>query len=263
MTDGMKRTALALTVFVGWILITVVSGDFLGGSREAQPLNVPISRSVQLNLAAAVVFLVIVIAGFRLKDIGLDRAPPLRTLGILWLPALYLLLFLGLAIYAGFPPLPVMGVIFANTALAGISEELATRGILYSGLRATLPVWQSILISTALFGVVHVLNGFATGDFVASSIQAVTAFMTGIAFMAIRIRTRSLYPGIALHALWDFLLIVAVTGMMTRFGEEAAAEATQPGAYPPQLLILPVALILPNFLYGLYLLRKAPREVDA
>jgi membrane protease YdiL (CAAX protease family) len=263
MSDGTKRTALALLVFVGWILITVVSGDFLGGSREAQPLNVPISRSVQLNLVAAVVFLLIVIAGFRWKDIGLESPPSFRSLRILWLPGLYLALFLGLAIFAGLPPLPVLAVIFANTALAGSSEELATRGVLYAGLRKTLPVWSSILISTALFGVVHVLNGFATGDFMASSIQAVTAFMTGIAFMAIRIRTGSLYPGIALHALWDFLLIAAVTGMVTRFGEEAAAQATQAGAYPPQLLILPVLLIVPNFLYGLYLLRNASRETGA
>jgi membrane protease YdiL (CAAX protease family) len=260
--DGRKRTALALLVFVGWVLITVVSGDFLGGSREAQPLNVPISTSIQLNLVAAVVFLAVVVAGFRWMDIGLAAAPAPGSLRLLWFPGVYLALFLMLAIYAGFPPPSVLAIIFINTALAGISEELATRGILYRGLRSTLPVWPSTLLSTLLFGVVHVLNGFATGDFAASPVQAVTAFMTGIAFMGIRIRTGSLYPAIVVHALWDFLLIAAVTGMMARFGGEAAAAANA-GSVPPQLLILPVAVILPNFLYGLYLLRRAGRDAAA
>jgi membrane protease YdiL (CAAX protease family) len=259
--NGWKRTALALLVFAGWVLITVVSGDYLGGgARQAQPLNVPISSSVQLNLVAAVVFLLVVIAAFRWMDIGLNAPASLRSLRVLWFPGLYLAVFLALAIFAGFPAAPVLGIILANTALAGISEELATRGVLYSGLRSTLSFWPSVLLTTALFGLVHVLNGFATGDFIASSVQAVTAFMTGIAFMGIRIRTGSLYPAIVLHAVWDFLLITAVTGMMARFGQDAASAAPTAASVPPQLLIVPVLVIVPNFLYGLYLLRRAGRE---
>jgi membrane protease YdiL (CAAX protease family) len=262
MTDGMKRTALALMVFVGWVLITVVSGDFLGsGTRQPQPLNVPISTSIQLNLAAAVVFLLVVVVVFRWMDIGLNTAPPARSLRVLWFPAAYLALFLMLALFAGFPPLSVLAIIFANTALAGISEELATRGVLYTGLRATLAIWPSALLSTLLFGLVHVLNGFATGDFVASGVQAVTAFMTGIAFMGIRLYTRSLYPGIVIHALWDFLLIAAVTGMATRFGVDMSTSAAAgAGEFPWQAFLLPVALIVPNFFYGLFLLRAATRR---
>jgi membrane protease YdiL (CAAX protease family) len=262
MTGGRARTLLALLVFAGWILITIFSGVLTHAPQEPQPLNVPISQSVQINLAAAVLFMVVAIVGLRWWDIGLNAPRSLRSLRVLWFPGLYLAGFLGLAMYAGFPPRSVLLVILANTALAGISEELACRGVLYKGLRATLSVWPSILLSSLLFGAVHVLNGLATGDFVASSVQAVAAFMTGIAFMGIRIRTGSLYPAIVVHALWDFLLIAAVTGMMARFGGEAAAAANA-GSVPPQLLILPVAVILPNFLYGLYLLRRAGRDAAA
>jgi membrane protease YdiL (CAAX protease family) len=254
------RTIFSLAVFAGWITITVFSGDFVGSAREPQPLNVPISQSVQLNLLAAVVFLIVAIVAFRWWDIGLNVPRSWRSLRVLWFPGLYLIAFLALAIFAGFPPPSVLLVILANTALAGISEELACRGVLYKGLRRALSVWPSILLSTLLFGAVHILNGLATGDFLASSIQAVTAFMTGIAFMGIRIRTGSLYPGIVLHALWDFLLIVAVTGLVTRLGAEAVQPVTNASALPLAALALPVAVIVPNFLYGLFLLRRAARD---
>lgn len=255
------RTALSLVIFAGWIAITVFSGDFVGGgARTPQPLNVPISQSVQMNLLAAVVFLVVAIVALGWWDIGLGAPRSWRSLRVLWFPGLYLLAFLGLAIFAGFPPPSVLLVIAANTALAGLSEEVACRGVLYKGLRHSLPVWPSILLSTLLFGAVHILNGLATGDFLASSIQAVTAFMTGIAFMGIRIRTGSLYPAIVLHALWDFLLIVAVTGLAARFGAEAAAQVPSASSLPLAALALPVAVIVPNFLFGLFLLRHASRH---
>jgi uncharacterized protein len=69
--------------------------------------------------------------------------------------------------------------------------------------------------------------------------------MTGMMFMALRIRTGSLYPVILLHTTWDCLSLIAVVkagGMQT--GE----------ALPPAIYVAPL-LVLPNLLYALYLLR--------
>jgi membrane protease YdiL (CAAX protease family) len=72
--------------------------------------------------------------------------------------------------------------------------------------------------------------------------------MTGMAFLGIRVRTGSLYPSMILHGLWDFALIVAVTGGAARaVGESSTLAGWQ--------MLAPIGLILPNFICGLVLLR--------
>ncbi len=257
MSGQRYRTAIAFLVFVGWALVTAFLGP-LGGSSEPQPLNQSIANSLQVNFVAAIVFLLLAIAVFGWRDVGLNLPRSGRSLLVLWFPGLYILLFAVLLGFAGLPPGRVVLAILFNTVLAGISEELACRGVLYQGLRSRLPIWPAILISTLLFGAVHVLNGFVTGDFLGAGVQALAAFLTGIAFMAIRVRTGSLYPGMILHGLWDFLLITAVTALVQRFN--ISPSETVASASYGKALILPVLFVLPNFLYGLFLLRHAARD---
>ncbi len=89
MTAGRTRAMLALLVFAGWVLITIFSGVFTHAPSEPQPLNVPISQSVQVNLLAAVIFLAVAIGALRWWDIGLRLPSSLHSLRVLWFPALY------------------------------------------------------------------------------------------------------------------------------------------------------------------------------
>lgn len=251
------RPAIAFLVFVGWALVTAFFGP-IGAVSEPQPLNQSIAASLQVNFVAAVIFLLAAVVVFRWNDVGLNMPRPPRSLLILWFPGLYLVLFVVLLAFAGLPPPRVVVVILFNTMFAGVSEELACRGVLYQGLHARLSIWPAMLLSTALFGAIHILNGFVTGDFLTAAVQAIAAFLTGIAFMAIRVRTASLYPGMILHGLWDFLLITAVTALIDRF-DISTAEATGGGAHGA-VLALPVLFVVPNFLYGLFLLRHAARD---
>jgi membrane protease YdiL (CAAX protease family) len=251
------RPAIAFLVFVGWALVTAFFAP-LGGATEPEPLNQSIAGSLQVNFLAAIVFLLAAVAIFRWLDVGLNAPRSARSLLVLWFPGLYILLFVVLFAYAGLPPPRVVFVILFNTVFAGISEELACRGVLYQGLHSRYPIWIAILASTVLFGAVHVLNGFVTGDFLTAGVQAIAAFLTGIAFMAIRVRTGSLYPGMILHGVWDFLLITSVTALVERFGITAAE--TTGAAVHGSVLALPVLFVVPNFLYGLFLLRHAARD---
>lgn len=251
------RPAIAFLVFVGWALVTALFSP-IGGASEPQPLNQSIAGSLQVNYVAAVILLLVAVALFGWRDVGLNRPRSARSLLVLWFPGLYLLLFVALLAFAGLPPLRVVLMILFNTMLAGISEELACRGVLYQGLRARFSIWPAMLASTLLFGAIHVLNGLVTGDFLAAGVQAIAAFLTGIAFMAIRVRTGSLYPGMILHGLWDFFLITAVTALIQRFN--IAPQETATSASHSSVLLLPLLFVLPNFLYGLFLLRHAARD---
>lgn len=245
---GGRRAVLALAVFAAWASITVFLARLWQGRTAPVALNDSVTAAVQPSYLVAIAFLLLCLLGFGWRDVGLIVPRPLSSLRLLWFPALYVAIFFVGVMAVGLPPLVMIAVIAANTFLVGISEELACRGILYQGLLPRFGIRAAILTSTALFGAVHLLNGFTTGDFGAAAIQSATAFMSGIVFLAIRIRTRSLFPGIILHGLWDCALVTLATAAQGRID---AAEAAAPS------IALPLILILPNFLYGLFLLRKS------
>ena len=116
-----------------------------------------------------------------------------------------------------------------------------------------MTIWKAILLSCILFGLIHALNVFLTGDLTAALLQAVAALMSGVLFMALRIRTGSLYPLIIVHALWDFSLFVGLSA-------HPSAAIKTASALPPIAMAAPVLLVLPLFLYGLFLMRHVNRD---
>jgi len=194
-------------------------------------------------LAAAFLLLVVCVTGW--SNIGFHRFKVLPTLKLMWLPMIYIAAFAGIAIALGLPAGRNLALIMLNTGFVGLSEELMFRGILFSGLRSRLGLQSSIWICCILFGAIHVLNAFQTGMIEAAMLQAVAAFMTGTLFLALRMRTGSLFPVIVLHAVWDCLPLLIATHV-------APPTAGQP---LPAMAYLAPLFVLPNLLYGLYLLR--------
>lgn len=86
--------------------------------------------------------------------------------------------------------------------LAGVVEETAFRGILLTRL---LPrgLWTAVLLSSALFGLLHVANLFLGSPWQTVLLQVTFAAMAGTGYAAMRLRTGSLWPPIVLHALFD------------------------------------------------------------
>lgn len=81
--------------------------------------------------------------------------------------------------------------------LTPIIEEVIFRGIFFRGLKATIPAWAAVVISSALFAVAHgqwnvALDTFALGVFL--------AYLT--------YKTGSLLPAILLHALKNGLAYI-------------------------------------------------------
>lgn len=253
MTGSPNRLAVSLATLAAWIVINVF------GTRVFYPpetaLDELVTTGISWPILLACILVVAVVLWQRWTDLCF-RAPDPGTLKLLLFPGFLLLLLLALAVLSGLPSWSVMVLLGMNTLLVGFSEETMFRGILFRALRGRLGIWSAILVTTVAFGSVHILNGFGTGDFGAAFLQAITAGASGLLLIAILLRTGSLWAAIIFHALWDWATFLVVVGSKVRPSPDIAeAAAVAPPALLAQVL-LPLGMVLPGFLYGLWLLRK-------
>jgi membrane protease YdiL (CAAX protease family) len=239
------RLAISLAVFVGWLLITLVGGQIHAGHG---PLEQGVTRGIGWPFLLAAVFLLVIAGWQNWRDLGLHAGPSRGSLWLAWLPLLYIVVGVSLAATLGLPPTAVILWILLNTFLIGLSEELMFRGVLLQAFRHTVSIWPAVLLTTVAFGAVHALNVFSTGDLRGALVQSLAAAFSGLLFIALRLRTGSLWPCIVIHALWDFAtFLLGAAGGETRpgAGDRASTLAT----------FVPVLLVLPNAIYGLWLMR--------
>ncbi|BCS30929.1 hypothetical protein TBR22_A01300 [Luteitalea sp. TBR-22] len=244
--QGSARLPVALLTYIAWTLVTVF-GMRWAGDGSKKPLIETVSHGVSWNLVMAIAVLAAVTAVMRWRDLGFVAPRSARSLAILWFPGLYLVAFALLPALLGMPPLGTLLFIALNTALVGLSEEWMFRGVVFQGLRSRLTAWPAIVGTSLLFGGVHVMNVFVTGRLLESAVQSGAAFMSGVVFIALLIRTGSIWVPIAYHALWDLGTFVASSGAPPT---AAPVDFTQGWTWA-----MPMAAVLPNFLYALFLLR--------
>jgi uncharacterized protein len=247
-----KLTAIAaLAVYLVWQAIN--SGVQIAGiGPDGIDLIDLVQHGVAPSLAAAGLFLLVIVIVFRWwREAGLAQGPQPGTLRVIWPWLVFLALFAASALNAGLPPASVTLFILVNTALVGWSEEVMFRGLWLRGLHRSFGIWVAILGSSLIFGAIHVLNVFLTGDLRGAVIQSAAAFLSGVFLAAVRLRTGSLWTGIVLHGLWDAGTFLVAAGATT-----AAAAPTALGDYGS------VVLSIPLFLLGLYFLRHAGRDYE-
>jgi membrane protease YdiL (CAAX protease family) len=242
-----KRLAISLAAFVGWLLITVVGGKIHTGEA---PLLQAVTRGLGWPFLLAALFLLTFVVWQQWRDVGLNRLAPVRSLVLTWLPMIYIVAGLGLAVVFGLPPAGVLLWILFNTFLVGLSEELMFRGVLLQAFRRTVSIWPAVALTTLAFGAIHILNVFMTGELRPALIQSAAAALSGLLFIALRLRTGSLWPSIIVHGLWDFATFAIAAA---RSGE---AQAGSSGGPMTAMTFVPILLVLPNALYGLWLMRR-------
>ncbi len=241
MNPSRKPWPASLVIFAIWIII-VLGGELLQVGGQPTQLDELAKNQVIFGVLTAAVFLLGVISYLKWwPQVGGKGPDNLRDLRLLWLPALVLFLLLLIVLFTGLPPTTVLMVVIINTLLVGISEELMYRGILFHGASSSFGIWRAVWITAILFGLVHALNGFITGNFAAAAGQAFFAGMFGVWTVALRIRLDTIVPVIIIHWLWDCLLFL--TGFLGG------------------VLVFPFALVL--FIYGLWLLRHYRHDKGA
>jgi membrane protease YdiL (CAAX protease family) len=248
------RLALALAAFAVWTAITVIGGNMTTGGDKT--LLQAVTGGIGWTWVIASGFILSVVLWRGWTDVGLNRAAQAKDWRLAWLPMVYSAGGFGVAAFLGLPPVPVLLLILVNGLFVGFSEELMFRGVMLQAFRHIVPVWPAVLLTSLAFGAVHSLNVFVTGGLTGALIQSAAAFLSGIVFIALRLRTGSLWPPVILHALWDF-----ATFTLGAAGHAAATDSglADGATVPPSgslALIVPVLLVLPNALCGLWLMRN-------
>lgn len=88
-------------------------------------------------------------------------------------------------------------MLLSDSLIPAVTEELAFRGIIQSRLERVVGVREALVLQAALFSVTHLLP-----------MIFISHFLMGLTFGYLRLRTRSLYPGMALHAAWNALVVL-------------------------------------------------------
>ena len=85
----------------------------------------------------------------------------------------------------------------------GFSEEMMSRGLVLTAFRSRLREGWAWLLSSFLFGLMHLLNVALGAPFSGTIAQVAIAFGSGTAFYILRRVTGSLIAAMVLHGLWD------------------------------------------------------------
>lgn len=131
-------------------------------------------------------------------------------------------------------------------------EEATYRGIILDAL-SRYPTPSRVLIASLLFGLSHIDNVFSPGaNEIGVLYQIFEATLIGVLFTAARLRMNAIWPVIAVHALYDFMLILA-------FGHAYPIAPNLPGFLVDTTINLALAAV------GLYLIRPSrnPRQLAA
>lgn len=166
-----------------------------------------LSQSLVLVLIG-VVLVAAVLTGFRWwRRAGFVKPSEWRNMGLFWLPVL--LLFLPFV--AGIKPMPVeeLLTLVVGYAATGFFEEAIFRGAILGLLRPS-GTWRAVIISSVLFGLVHFTNIVLRGNPGIIALQALGSATEGVGLAALRIRTRTIVPVIALHMFHDLFLQLGV-----------------------------------------------------
>lgn len=249
MPDAPNRLKKALATLLAWLVVTVVVGALLrpasGGIEEIVGL---LSNGIAWNVLAALAVLGLATRAFGWNDLGFGPPRGWAVARLVWFPLLTLLPFYAIGVAIGLPPGRALLFLALNTTLVALSEEWMFRGILFQALRHRLRIWSAVALTSVLFGAIHVLNAFALGNIRLATAQAVAAMMTGLLLLALRLRSGSIWTAVVYHMAWNFgILLVAY---------ETAQHSLPQGDLPTNAYLVPLLVVLPNFLYGLILLRK-------
>ncbi len=211
---GLATLAL---MFVG--LLTVVAAGLVAGLDLQDPQNQTFLGFAALGLEALMIPPVwwwgMRKHGAGAAILGLRRAPLARTLVYvaIGLPALLAMNVawglvmerFGLEGQGDILPLfgqglvGLLGALVVAAVVAPVAEELFFRGFLFAGLRDRWGLAAGMLISSAVFGAVHLTPG----------VMLPIALM-GALFAWLYQTTRSLWPAILLHGLYNGVAVLAM-----------------------------------------------------
>jgi len=260
-------TVVIVTAIV-LLLATALFSSAFGidmGNLENTELDLPAMSALSLSkvVFSAVVILILITLGMKSEIIpsrkGIGRGLLLGWFLILLAIFLFLvqtdfgraasfdssksLLLIPLAVY---------------TLLIGVSEEFLCRGILYNVIFNKYGnVHAAVLISSVIFGIVHLTNLIGGASVGETLLQVLYASAFGVLIAAVYARCKNIWAVVLLHALFDFCGYAAVILAPAAAAEMDLVLADTIG------VVMTVVVSVVSVCIGLFLIRKSWRAGSA
>ena len=121
-----------------------------------------------------------------------------------------ILITLGIYRIEGLNPWTYVVPAVAMTLSSGIFEELLFRGVLFRSVEDMFGSWISLIISSAVFGLVHLLN--PAGTIIGAIYISIEA---GLLLAAAYMLTRRLWLSIGFHMAWNYTQSAIFSGIVS------------------------------------------------
>ena len=170
-----------------------------------------INNAETLYLVMALVLAVVLISALGWwREIGLNRPAPPRNLLLLWFPLLVIALTLSGG--ARIPGPFFFGAVLIAVLLESVGSELLFRGVLWRALAPT-GLFRAVIITSLLSGGLTLVRTLSSGPWPEAAYLTLTATCGGFTYAAVRWRTASIWPTIAIHFALALSIDVAVVRM--------------------------------------------------
>jgi membrane protease YdiL (CAAX protease family) len=219
---------LALFYFMGWAQSWL--DDY--HDRPLQSMGI----QIVLGLAAIGVYLAWgkIIERREVTELSTPGMAREWAIGALFGAALYtasavILMILGIYKVEGVNPVSFMLPAVALAIKSGVFEELIFRGVLFRSTEAMFGSWVGILVSSAVFGLLHLMNpGSTMGGAIYIGVEA------GLLLSAAYLVTRRLWICMGFHMAWNYVQSAVFSGVVSgAVSDLGLLKATSEG---PELL---------------------------
>ena len=201
------RPRIVALVYVASIII-IAWGTFISKTSYADPAFVRDFAPVELGLALLLGVLSVTL--FRPAQLGLMRPRLQQPRLIRPLLVMGAVAALGWIAARLMPPATArvdsalaLGTL-GSTLLVGFTEEWMYRGLLFAFFSRRLGMKRGALFSICLFAGFHLINIAAGVAVWAGLLQVVITFILGSVFLVGAVGTRSLWPSMLVHGVYDF-----------------------------------------------------------
>jgi len=195
-------------VFILWVAIILAIGRWLAAGQKTDVLS-GLQSGVRPNVIVAMLFGLGCIGFWKIwKETGFTGIAKNASWWLLIVPVAFIVTFAAFGLTQSNLATSAILIILVNSLFVGINEEVMLRGLVFSGMSDRFTFGIACIITTVLFGSMHMLNFFSTGEL--HILQSITTIGTGLMLLAIRVGMGSIIPAIIVHWLWDFS--TAMTG---------------------------------------------------
>lgn len=195
-------------LFTGLLLLVILVIFVLSGAISLQLKLSALAMTLMGDGALTLIALFLLTRLQWWREVGFRLPSKPHYLWFFTVPCLPIILniaFLGVS----YPGIERLLFFLALALLVGFVEETYFRGMILQALLIRGP-WQAVIISSLLFGMMHLLNVAAGANLAVTLLQIVYAVAIGMMYAALALRTQTIIPLIVTHGLTDFFGYLAL-----------------------------------------------------